>query len=123
MFRQLAVQKRELHAQLTGAPSSPLAPLKRVLAPPVRGGPGEQFVPLTAQLTDIALFLGGRAVAGLCDRMAVTTGTDTLLRLLRALPVPVAEFVPCLGVDEFAVRRGRTYATIFFLAGVAPLSR
>ncbi|MFJ3780094.1 ISL3 family transposase [Streptomyces sp. NPDC090075] len=67
---------------------------------------------LTAQLTGIALFLGGRAGAGLRGRLAVTTGTDTLLRLLRALPVPPPESPPYLGVDEFAVRRGRTYATI-----------
>ncbi|WP_430727298.1 transposase family protein [Streptomyces beigongshangae] len=39
---------------------------------------------LTAQLTDIALFLGGRAGASLCGRMTVATGKDTLLRLLRA---------------------------------------
>nr|WP_262705545.1 ISL3 family transposase [Streptomyces sp. NEAU-383] len=67
---------------------------------------------LTAQLTDIALFLGGRAGASLCGRLDVTTGKDTLLRLLRALPVPAPASVPSLGVDEFAVRRGRTYATI-----------
>ncbi|MER5659401.1 transposase [Streptomyces mirabilis] len=35
-----------------------------------------------------------------------------LLRLLRALTVPLPESVPYLGVDEFAVRRGRTYAMI-----------
>ncbi len=35
-----------------------------------------------------------------------------LLHLLRALPVPLPESIPYLGVDEFAVRRGRTYATI-----------
>ncbi|MFB8183297.1 ISL3 family transposase, partial [Streptomyces sp. NPDC055966] len=63
---------------------------------------------LTAQLTDIALFLGGRAGASLCGRLAITTGKDILLRLLRALPLPQPESVPCLGVDEFAVRRGRT---------------
>ncbi|MGA5454971.1 ISL3 family transposase, partial [Streptomyces umbrinus] len=67
---------------------------------------------LAAQLTGIALFLGGRAGVSLCGRLAVTIGKDTPLRLLRALPVPQPESVPCLGVDEFAVRRGRTYATI-----------
>ncbi|MGW1761058.1 ISL3 family transposase [Streptomyces mirabilis] len=58
------------------------------------------------------LIPGGRAGAKLCGRTAVTTCKDTLLRLLRALPVPLPESVPYLGVDEFAVRRGRTYATI-----------
>ncbi|MGW7704780.1 ISL3 family transposase, partial [Kitasatospora sp. NPDC054768] len=37
---------------------------------------------------------------------------DTLLRLIRALPVPSPGLVPRLGVDEFAVRRNRTYATV-----------
>lgn len=64
---------------------------------------------LTAQLTDSALFLGRPAGANLCGRLAVTTGQDTLLCLLR---VPPPESVPCLGVAEFAVRRGRSYATI-----------
>ncbi|MGW7582953.1 hypothetical protein ACWGLI_17680, partial [Kitasatospora sp. NPDC054769] len=63
---------------------------------------------LTAQLTDIALFLGGRAGARISGRLAMTTCRDTLLRLIRALPVPSPGLVPRLGVDEFAVRRGRT---------------
>uniref|UniRef100_UPI002F90DEBB ISL3 family transposase n=1 Tax=Kitasatospora sp. NBC_01519 TaxID=2903576 RepID=UPI002F90DEBB len=67
---------------------------------------------LTAQLTDIALFLGGRARARISGRLAMTTCRDTLLRLIRALPVPSPGLVPRLGVDEFAVRRNRTYATV-----------
>ncbi|MFE2719393.1 transposase family protein [Streptomyces mirabilis] len=67
---------------------------------------------LTAQLTDVALFLGGRPGARLSERMAIDTCKDTLLRLIRALPLPSSGPVPHLGVDEFAVRRGRTYATI-----------
>ncbi|MGW1506094.1 ISL3 family transposase [Streptomyces mirabilis] len=41
-----------------------------------------------------------------------TSPTARWLRLLHALPVPLPESVPYLGVDGFAVRRGRTYATI-----------
>lgn len=67
---------------------------------------------LTAQLTDVALFLGGRPSARLFRRIAINTCKDTLLRLIRALPLPSSGRVPHLGVDEFAVRRGRNYATI-----------
>ncbi|MGW6563487.1 ISL3 family transposase [Streptomyces hydrogenans] len=67
---------------------------------------------LTAQLTDVALFLGGRPGARRSQRMAVGTCKDTLLRLIRTQPLPSSGLVPHLGVDEFAVRRGRTYATV-----------
>ncbi|QKW25961.1 ISL3 family transposase [Streptomyces seoulensis] len=67
---------------------------------------------LTAHLTDVALFLGDRPGARLFRHMAIDTCKDTLLRLIRALPLPSSGPAPHLGVDEFAVRRGRTYATI-----------
>ena len=49
--------------------------------------------------------------------MAIDTCQDTLLRLIRVLPLPSSALVPHPGVDESAVRRGRTYATI--LTGIA----
>ncbi|MEU2516876.1 ISL3 family transposase [Streptomyces syringium] len=69
-------------------------------------------VALTAQLTDVALFLGGRPGARLFQRMTIDTCKDTLLRLIRTPPLPSSGPVPHLGVDEFAVQRGRTYAMI-----------
>ncbi len=68
-------------------------------------GPRDALVP-------IALALAGRAGSRLTTALGMPVSRSTLLRLIRGLPDPPVGQVRVLGVQQFAVRRGRHCGTV-----------
>ncbi|GLR77463.1 hypothetical protein GCM10007856_01310 [Azospirillum oryzae] len=82
-------------------------PLPTVAAPRVR-----RTRRLAEAQRAIALSAGGNPGARLSTRLAMPVSGDTLLRLIRAVPVVPAPAPQIIGIDDWAWRRGKRYGII-----------
>ena len=62
-------------------------------------------------LAEVGLALAGRAGARLADGFGAKVSQNTVLRLVAALPEPQPHVPRVVGVDEYAMRKGRVYGT------------
>ncbi|GGL16822.1 hypothetical protein GCM10010094_92040 [Streptomyces flaveus] len=67
---------------------------------------------LRSALCSLGLALAGRAGGRLAELLGIPVSRSTVLGMVHALPAPTPPPPTAVGVDEYAMRKGRVYGTV-----------